>query len=410
VSIRSRHHDSWGTWKRLDKTPTVLWAPAIAFDTANAPVAVWVEGLDVADSVLYAARRDPATGNWGVRQTIASGIEHVFAPVLVRLPSGMLLLAYATATELDVMTFDGTAWHTDHTIPAPGGVGEVTLTPDASGDALLTWYAYAPGADVLGAVRHADGTWGPSAPATPTGHGSVQVSGSDSGYVEIFRHYDEHTASISVRDLDATTDTWSTPVTLATYHDGPSRPVGELIMASAVAANATGGAIVIWGRFLGHRHVTLVGSSRAGVGAAWSDGRRVPSPTGLPNAAEPSIQAAPAGDFVAGWVASARDGVGEGPPPSASVLGAYDAAAPVAFVRVPTLAKAGRGVLVRVHAYDTWSGVRGSPFWRFGDGSTARGTRIRHRWKRPGIYDVVLTVRDHRHHRRIVHRTITIRA
>jgi PKD domain len=180
-------------------------------------------------------------------------------------------------------------------------------------------------------------------------------------------------------------------------------------MASAVAANATGGAVVIWGKFLGHQHVTLVGASRAALGAAWSDAARIPSPAGLPNASEPSIQASPAGDFVVGWAAGARTGVGEGPPPSASVLGAYDAAPPVASVHLPAFARAGHGVHVRVHAYDTWSGVRGLPLWRFGDGSTARGMRIRHVWKRPGTYDVVLTVRDHRHHRRVVHRTITVR-
>jgi chitodextrinase len=40
--------------------------------------------------------------------------------------------------------------------------------------------------------------------------------------------------------------------------------------------------------------------------------------------------------------------------------------------------------------------LQGPPGWRFGDGTTAHGNRVHHRYRRPGTYTVTVTEADQR--------------
>jgi PKD domain len=307
--------------------------PSVAIDARGDAVAVWER--DVSPPVVYAEFR-PAGGNWGPATVLSEG-------------------------------------------------GGATVRMNRRGDAVAVWVAgAATGHDGLVSSFRGAGTstWTPPSPI-PTHDPTGGV-----GYYGLSFVLDEAGKATLVAEhgngeVEALTRSeagdWSEPVALGDAGSSDRVLTDTWCVHPDVAVDVAGDAVAVWGGADLHAARRRAGSS------VWE-----PAQIAAPGPAcfELALAVDPAGDAVVIWNASEMAVTRL----DASVL---DVTPPALKALVfPRTAPVGRRLRFAVSATDLWSDLANPPLWRFGDGTTGRGFRVRHVFRRAGRYQVRLTAVD----------------
>jgi hypothetical protein len=339
----------------------------------------------------------------------------------------------------------GGEWSTKTISPA-----KVQYDPEVGmGDGLVAvaWRDTSSGSSVLTAsVRSRSGVWGEPKPLSPTGSAQDHAIAVDrQGRVTvIWRLYDGATSFVVQTRTRSASGSWG-PVKNVSAEDGP-RALPD------IAVDAAGTLTAVWVEQAPPFNIAT--ASVRPLGEAWSE----PKPLSDPgeDAWNPDVAAGPSGRAVITWsqVSStetrdtvwattrkgahsfraptrvaplaeenttqprvAMDGAGDAVVVSRRLVDAtyviaatpYDANAPrIVRFNVPARGPVGTRLTFRSKVVDSWSAVL-SKVWSFGDGATALGGKVHHKYKRPGTYVVKLITTDAVGNTRTRKTTITIR-
>jgi PKD domain/PASTA domain len=463
--------DTYVVWRRSNGTNTIVQArvrpaggawlptidlsapgqdasePIVAVDPAGNATAVWTRA-----SVVQSSYR-PAGGAWGSPVDLSGMGVTAFDPQLAVNPAGTAVAVWGrtTGTGQALQTASrasGGAWAPGVDLSAPGGIGSrySDVTFDRFGNAVATWVTGA--GTVQAAYRPLGGAWGDAkdlsqlltggafdpVPAFDRfGNATVVWSGFNSG-----SSYLVQTATRPVASAE-----WLPPQDL-------SLP-GEAGQGAVIAIAPNGTAIAMWNRIPAPAMSVIQYATRP-RGGLWGLPKDLTSPTG--RSYGPSLGIDDTSNAVATWteVASPSDTHVTGarrnaagvwgpaqdvsspatnnPFPQVGVDGAgnavavwgrsngsntilqsstRDGAGPVfTRLRVPVGARPGTRLTFGVASSDLWSALAGAPRWRFGDGSSARGRTVRHRYHRNGAFRLVLTQSDSLGNTTTVRRTMHI--
>ncbi|MDX6510748.1 MAG: hypothetical protein QOE36_252, partial [Gaiellaceae bacterium] len=136
----------------------------------------------------------------------------------------------------------------------------------------------------------------------------------------------------------------------------------------------------------------LVESGTVDAAAVELDGTPVPSVLGADKVVSGSIDSRLLPDGLHVLRLDARDRVGNAG--TANITFATDNTAPALRVEGPAIVLAGRAFLASAIASDGGSGLAQPPSWTLGDGSSAAGAQVRHRYSRPGRYTLMVSASD----------------
>lgn len=143
--------------------------------------------------------------------------------------------------------------------------------------------------------------------------------------------------------------------------------------------------MAVWVRFDSH-HRQIEQASRRPAGGSWGRPKTITVPGGTESYGA-SIVADRRGNALASIAGYFGHGIAEIVP--------LDGSGPVlAKLSVPARVKRRSPVRFSVASFDEWSSLAGPPRWRFGDGATALGTAVTHRYARAGSYTVRVSAAD----------------
>lgn len=182
---------------------------------------------------------------------------------------------------------------------------------------------------------------------------------------------------------------------------GLAMPDGRYARGVSLAVTADGDAVLAWadgGISSAPRHMRVVAVTRKGVDGAWSapevlDARDYGG-TMLPPASKPEVAFSGDGDALVAW------GMNTGNADDGAAWEARVASLDVAGPLVTTSAVdavAGTATTLRAAVSDRFSGVA-SVAWDLGDGTTATGTAVEHRYAAAGRYEATVTATDEHGH------------
>jgi PKD domain len=372
ASIRRGGSGSWPHANDLSDSVLQIRNERIGLDDAGDAIAVWAQRADTA-FVVHAEVRPAAIGVWSSATRLSSpGADALGGPVLGLTPGGRTFVAWiengvVRATSGDVRTG---AWEPAVTLsPSGGAQGEPALAVNAVGDAAVAWSAHAGGADVVRVASFAVGAgWGP---ALELGDGTTpaepQVALDAVGLAVVIWRGDADGQLRAAGQVPG--GGWSRAVTIVS--GGALEP--------RVAAASDGNAVASWT----HDDVIEAALRPAASGewlpaaelsASGSSGLRV------------SMDAA--GDAVVVWTRQV---------PGRLVLEGTQLAGDgplLDHLNVPKTGRARRRLAFSIEPLAWRAPLAGRPTWRFGDGASAAGARVRHAYRKPGRYHVSVTQLD----------------
>ena len=136
------------------------------------------------------------------------------------------------------------------------------------------------------------------------------------------------------------------------------------------------------------------------------DGVPLPSVVGADKVVSGSIDTRLLADGTHVLRVDARDRVGNAG--SYTVSFTIDNKRPALRIRAPRTVLANSPLLLTTAASDRGSGIAGVPVVAFGDRSTGRGSRIRHRYARPGRYTLRVSVVDRAGNTAVAQQTVRV--
>ena len=181
---------------------------------------------------------------------------------------------------------------------------------------------------------------------------------------------------------------WSAPTEL-------SHPGEEASYAPKLAINPAGQVAAVW--LSGELTKRVISTSVRAVGGSWNAPTDLTAPGAYAN--EPVVAADAHGDAVAAWETGN----------SATTIEAagFDGAGPeLRSASIPSSTTAGTPTPFSVDAVDVWSGA--TVAWTFGEGRGATGASVRHTYRAPGQFSIVLTATDGSGNSTSLRRAITV--
>jgi hypothetical protein len=287
------------------------------------------------------------------------------------------LAAGARNIEAAALPYEG-SWQRPVVLSAGGEGSEIPeIAMDVAGDAVAVWEHHADGEEVIqSAFRSAGGEWQPP----------VDVTKPAPDALEPHVGMDAHGDAIAL---------WARSRGMADVIQAASRPAGGAWSTShtlsetdasgerqQLAVNADGSAVAVWLRSGGNERVL---ADTEPAGGAW----RIP--VVLSEAGDddyPAVAIDPQGNAVAVW--------GErlsGAPFAVQAAGFDDAGPLLGSLSIPASGTAGHPISFSVSPLDVWSALGGTT-WKFGDGTSARGTSVVHSYRTPGTYTVTILSKD----------------
>jgi len=384
IQARSRSASgAWGAVASLSTGGTPVFKPSLAVDADGSATVAWYEQVPMTTNYIVKTARRPAGGNWEVAAS-QSGAGPIFDP-RVAANVGVVALAWRDRT-----TSKSVIWAR---VRSPAGVWSAAtpLSPaalnstdpqvlvDDSGVVTVAWQVDDGTHTIVHAItRSTAGVWS----------GVQEVS---DGSV------DSVSPALGVATNGAVTATWYTGGThsviqVASHPQGGSwsdpQPLSDPLLdagPSTIAIDQAGNTVVSWASRVPSSSDESVLASRRPAGGSFG-APVVLSPPALADQTTPEVSIDGAGNAVAvfqRWNGSHQE----------IQAAALDAAPPVvsAFT-VPSAGKSGKPLSFSASATDTWSAV--SYAWSFGDGGTASGPNVSHKYADSGTYTVSLTATD----------------
>jgi hypothetical protein len=389
ILIRTRSpNGAWGKFSVILASNAFARFPHIAMDAAGDAAAVWsiYDGSNsriqawfrpVAGTSVPVATISPAGTN-AYGGTVAIGGDGTAMATWARNATGVP----ADGVEQVAVRPAGGDWAAPVDVSTAGAY-ESALAMNAAGDAVAAWSRIDSGTNatqVEVATRAAGTTiWsashGISVPHVggayiQTPQAVVAPSGAASA---VWTGYDGSNSIIYAADGPASGGGWGPPQALSLGTSSASQP--------QIAIGGNGTTVAAWWRG------SVIQTSVRRRGGAWSAPEDLSE--GVNTSATPGAVAVDgAGNAVTAWV-------GYGGAASKLRAAAYDAAGPVfAKLKVPSHGTTGAKIKFRVSPFDVWSPPGLEPIWSFGDGSTAVGTKVSHRYAKKGTYRVTIREAD----------------
>lgn len=382
----------WSSWTRLSEDHSAVHTEDVrnldlAVNAAGDAAAVWIRSDGASTVVEGSFRRHDGSWEQAVQLSV-TGANAADAQIVID-ASGTATAAWRRRSSEQSIVW--TARHLpEGWEPAEVRSSEsadapyVALAVNPRGDTALVWPEFeGDRASVRFAERPTGTEWQPAKPLSvsrPATAGGVAVTlGADGSAIVLSK---SKNGAIEALTRQAIGDGWSEPAILWDICCGVADP--------KVVGGDGGRAVAIW------RGGSSVFESRR-EGDRWTPARTITSWRYEARIAEDGEgNAVLVGDTV-------LSGVGR-----ASQFMVLDGSPPAVQLALSGHLRAGRQVGFSVQARDSWSQIR-TPSWRFGDGVTAKGFRVRHTYRRPGRYSVALTVVDSAGNATVLRRAILLR-
>ncbi|HEY3183568.1 MAG TPA: PKD domain-containing protein [Gaiellaceae bacterium] len=341
----------------------------IAVDSAGAALAVWVSDVP---NVLRASFR-PSAGVWSTAVELDRS-PSLQSPTVSIDGAGNATAVWAAVdasgrSTLETARRDAAtgSWEAAMAVSRPGDLIVPTAVVSHAGRTVtVAWMRRDGGSESVEAnVRDTAGTWtGPVTLAPSTSSiGGLHLAvgaGGDAVAVWVARDGDAYVVHSSVRR--AGDRAWGAPDAVS--------PPARTAFQPAVAVDTAGNAVAVW-----------VGDDVVQTALRPAASRRWSAPTRLGPGVAPVVAIDPNGNGLAAWTSgSVRVSRLDGPAPSVTIV-------------APRRATSGRRVALAARVLP-WAPLAGAPRWRFGDGATARGRSVTHRFRRVGVYRVSVTQTD----------------
>lgn len=398
-------------------------APTSASNGAGRTVVAYAAGAIGADRLLTVRVREAGASGFGPEQTLAAPDAHWANgsrlernPQVVVAPDGAVTVAWSVA---DATNAGRTRAYVAVQEPGASTFGTPQLVTDAATTAskrenvrdlavgadgtIAVGYLAEQGAMMV--ARRAGGASSFDAAVkvngTRSGGFGAQSSGAAlavDGRGRITAAFDTGGVSTSgtvfVTQQATSGGAFSDPVGLA-------MPDGRYARGVSLAVSAGGDAVLAWadgGIGSAPRHMRVVAVTRAGVDGAWSapevlDARDYGG-TMLPPASKPGVAFSGDGDALVAWgmnTGNADDGAAW-----EARVASLDVAGPIVSTSEVD-AVAGAAATLRADVRDRFSGVA-SVEWDLGDGTTATGAAVEHRYAAAGRYEATVTATDEHGH------------
>jgi PASTA domain/PKD domain len=352
---------------------------------------VW-QGITGGQEVIQAAARRASSGAWSAPQNLVVGGAHTRAPQVALDAAGSGVAIWERRTgghqviQAAARPASSGAWSAPQTLsPASLESDYPDVALNRAGDAVVVWdlgsYEGSDGYTIQAAVRPASsGVW--SAPhnltagGVPTGAPEVSLDAAGNA-VAVWERLSGGHQVIQAAVRPAASGAWIAPKNLSPGGTGSDYP--------EVALDPAGDAIVVWdlGSYEGSDGYPIQAAVRPASSGVWSAPHNLPIGGGAPE-----VALDPTGNAV---VVSASAIAGYR---SIWAVG-YDAAGPVVSgLKIPSKGRAGAKLRFSVSPFDVWSAIAGSPEWSFGDGKSAHGTKVVHRYGKAGRYTVFVSQAD----------------
>ncbi len=368
ATYRSGHTGQWPEPNDLSASVLQVRNHRIALAASGDAVAVWAQRADTTFAV-DAEIRSAATGVWGAPVRLSgSGTNATGGPSLALAPGDSALVAWIEDGVVRVS--DGElstgVWEPPVTL-SNGADGDPQLAVDAAGDAVVVWAA---GDVVEAAFRPTGGSW-----AAPVEIGGVPNASTAAPQVAIDGSGNVVALWIGARVQSAArlraTGQWSRAVDVSTPDPDASDP--------GLAVDTAGNAVAVW---------SSNGITQAAIRPAASGAWQRPLILANVGASGPRVAMDSIGHAVAvwNWTTSSRvlvmsdELVGSGPV--------------IAGLEVPRKGTAHARVTFSVKPAPWASPLSGPPVWRFGDGRSTSGVRVRHAYAHSGRYIVSVSQAD----------------
>ena len=350
----------------------------VALDAAGNAVAVWAERSVGMREEAMVAVRSAQTGGWGspVRLSgpawgVASGpVVHVF-------PSGAAIVAWIESNGVvKASSGDTTSGRWDPSAALTGSAGPpklgLRMAANGAGDIVVVWASGRPTGPTAaqGVFRSRDGSW-----RGPEEIGLMK----DGAAAEL---------EVAIDDVGLAVALWVAPtgITAAARASSGTWDRSDVSDAKAavaqprIAVDGRGNGVALWVEGDERR---LGVALRPGASGEWHESSEL-SRAGV---SRPQL-AMHGADAVAVWerndaqrvILESADLAGTGP-----VL---------ERVIVPKRVVAGASAKFSVEAVAWASPLAGKPLWRFGDGSSAEGTRVAHTYARRGRFELSVSQKD----------------
>jgi len=362
--VRSASRSAGGSWSTPQELSTVgqNYIPQVVLDAQGDAVAVWANGpsFDRHEEVKAATRS--AGGSWTPQQQLSVTGEHVYRTQVAVDPAGNAVAVWhaekGTSGVIDarasVRPFAGgstnNGWAEATTLSDPGSTGNNSRVEfDAKDDVFVAFWTQKIGGP-RAAVRAMEGSWSPA------------------------------------------------PGRLL-----PEGGIGE------TRTNSQGDVAGVWSTFnASTQRYTYRGAGRQ-AGGPWSAPQDVSTPQPNTNSGGYDLAIDGQGNAVAAWAppTAPSDSCSGGSCNVIRVAG-FDAAGPqLRALDVPAAGVVDSSLAFAVAPVDVWSQVSATR-WDFGDGASADGVRVSHRYAAAGVYEVTLTSTDSLGNATALKRTVVI--
>jgi len=377
ASRRSARDGRWSKAVRLSATEPVD-RPSIVVDAAGDATAAWVRYDGNTGTEHLETAYQPAAGSWTAPSDIAvgAGFSSILGSETAGNRAGVTALIWLQDSKVHAVMGSRGLWESPVTLAtAAGAVAGPEVAVGEGGVTAIGWEDTEHGnAVVRAATRRPGGSW--SSPTTLSFEDGqawgplLAVDGSGNVTAAWRTNVDVESSYLS-----SGSERWQRPEAIS--------PPVDYAGALAIAGNPGGEALLVWNSFGIYGTISAV--QRAAGATSWSSPAPISGSSDVDRERD-GVALDDAGDALVVW--TRLDDRYRGPVEGATL----DAAPPtLAASRIPRSARAG----TRLRLLASFRDISVTTIsWTFGDGTTARGARILHTYRRPGLYTVGVTATD----------------
>jgi hypothetical protein len=380
ATFRSRSGTSWPEPNDVSEPSLGVQDFQIALDDRGNAIALWAERTD-AGVALRIATRSAASGAWGAARTISRPGGNVSGgPSIAVTPTGAITVAWiedGVVREAEGMIGLGSgadSWANAVTLPSQTltAFGTPDIAVDqATGDVVVTWAFGAASACCVKVALHSSAQQGwaeqyPGELRSPTDMPRVGAGNGTAVAVWVDRY--------GVVSATHTQPNAGTAWSILTPVSARSSTVAE----PDVAVDSHGNAVAVWTTAT---NGVVRSAIRPGASGGW----------------QPPVSVSGAGSSKPRLSSETRLAVwnrGSGPRVAVETSDLAGGGPVLGSLRIPRKGTVSARLTFSVTPIPWSAPLSGRPVWQFGDGRSARGRSVAHRYTQPGSYRVSITSTD----------------